>query len=87
MTCSADCAQGARAAFHIAQGRMLIAALEEMFEIATPLPPRRLSSRETTALQSLKVAKAELDSALALLTAKPNSHTTRGISHVASHER
>jgi len=82
VTCSADCSQGARAAFHVAQSRLLISALEELFEIATPLPPRKLSSRENTALNSLRVAKAELDAALELLTAKISTfHHTRNCTH------
>jgi hypothetical protein len=57
---------------------MLILALEAQIELDVPLPPRRVDAREATLLTSLRVARQELDHALAALTCKPNStHTIR----------
>jgi hypothetical protein len=73
-----------RAAFHLTRSRMLIVALEAQIELEVPLPPRRVDTREATLLTSLRVARQELDHALAALTCKPNStfpHVTRGDSH------
>jgi hypothetical protein len=72
------------AAYRIGQARMLIVALEELLELQVPLPPRRVSSREATLLTSLRVARQELDAAIALLTAKTSDfrHTQQERSHV-----
>jgi hypothetical protein len=72
------------AAYRVGQARMLIVALEGLLELQVPLPPRRLSSREATLLTSLRVAREELDAAIALLTVKTSAfhHTTRRFSNV-----
>jgi len=72
------------AAYRVGQARMLIVALEELLELQVPLPPRRVNSREATLLTSLRVARQELDHALALLTAKTSDfrHTHQERSHV-----
>jgi hypothetical protein len=72
------------AAYRIGQARMLIVALEGLLELQVPLPPRRVSSREATLLTSLRVARQELDAAIALLTAKTSDfrHTQQERSHV-----
>ncbi|HEX3915525.1 MAG TPA: S24 family peptidase [Steroidobacteraceae bacterium] len=62
------------AAFRVSQARMLLIALEGLLELQVPLPPRRVSSRETTLLISLRVAREELDQALSLLRS-PTFHT------------
>jgi hypothetical protein len=72
------------AAYRVGQARMLIVALEELLELQVPLPPRRVSSREATLLTSLRVARQELDAAIALLTAKTSDfrHAQQERSHV-----
>jgi hypothetical protein len=72
------------AAYRIGQARMLIVALEELLELQVPLPPRRVSSREATLLTSLRVARGELDAAIALLTVKTSAfhHSPRRCTHV-----
>ena len=62
------------AAYRVSQARMLLLALEQLLELQVPLPPRRISSREATLLTSLRVARQELDQALASLK-NSTSHT------------
>jgi hypothetical protein len=72
------------AAYSVGQARMLIVALEGLLELQVPLPPRRVNSREATLLTSLRVAREELDAAIALLTNAKTSafhHTTRRCTH------
>jgi hypothetical protein len=68
------------AAYRVSQARMLLIALEELLELQVPLPPRRVCSRAVTLLTSLRVARQELDHALAALNCQANSHTMRRIS-------
>jgi hypothetical protein len=71
------------AAYRVAQARMLIVALEELLELQVPLPPRRVNSHAVTLLTSLRVARAELDAAIELLTKNSTfSHTLGACSHV-----
>jgi hypothetical protein len=67
------------AAYRVGQARMLIVALEALLELQVPLPPRRVNSREATLLTSLRVAREELDHALALLTDKHSTSRIWGI--------
>jgi hypothetical protein len=67
------------AAYRVSQARMLIVALEQLLELRVPLPPRRVNSREATLLTSLRVAREELDHALALLTDKHSTSRIWGV--------
>jgi hypothetical protein len=67
------------AAYRVGQARMLIVALEALLELQVPLPPRRVNSREATLLTSLRVAREELDHALALLTDKHSTSRIWGV--------
>ena len=63
------------AAFHVAQARMLIGALEELARVQTLMP----IPRANTLVTSLRVAREELDAALEELEAADR----REVRHVA----
>jgi hypothetical protein len=57
--------RAACASYRLTQALHLTRTLAAMVELSTPLPPRRLSSRDQTLATSLRVIGQELQKALA----------------------
>jgi hypothetical protein len=57
--------RNACASYRLTQALQLARTLGSMVELSTPLPPRRMSSRDQTLVTSLRVIGREIEKALA----------------------